>query len=229
MLEFSSKITRNEKLADNTVGVWFERPVGFDFQPGQFINVALTQDETSISHCMTIASAPHEPELLVAARLTGSMYKNIFEKLKIGDMINFSEPFGSFILQESDRSAFFIAGGIGITPFRSILKKAENQKTNRQFYLFYFNKTKSGATFFDELNTLQLPNYKFIPVTTEDIDWPGERGYLTENLLEKYLPKLFADYYVVGPPRMVKESVALLNKLSIPNEQIKSEEFIGYN
>ena len=144
-------------------------------------------------------------------------------------MINFSAPFGSFILQESDRSAVFIAGGIGITPFRSILKNAEQQKSTQTFFLFYFNKTKSGATFFDELNTLQLPNYKFIPVTTEDIDWPGERGYLTESLLKKHLPELSSDYYVVGPPRMVKESVALLNKLSIPNEQIKSEEFIGYN
>ena len=144
-------------------------------------------------------------------------------------MINFSAPFGSFILQESDRSAVFIAGGIGITPFLSMLKEAEKNKSPRQFYLFYFNKKKSGTTFFGELNALQLPNCKFIPIMTEDITWPGERGYLTENLLEKYLPKLFADYYVVGPPRMVKESVALLNKLSIPNEQIKSEEFIGYN
>jgi ferredoxin-NADP reductase len=228
MLDFSSKITRSEKLADNTVGVWFDKPAGFAFLPGQFVNIELAQGEVSISHCMTLASAPHEQELLVAARLTGSVYKNMFEKLKAGDMINFSKPFGSFVLQTSELPAVFIAGGIGITPFLSILKEAEKNESTRQFYLFYFNKEKSGATFFDELNTLKLPNYKFFPIMTEDAAWPGECGYLTESLLKKHLPELTADYYVVGPPRMVKESVALLKKLSIPSEQIKSEEFTGY-
>ncbi|MEK7159193.1 MAG: FAD-dependent oxidoreductase [Patescibacteria group bacterium] len=229
MTNHSSKVTRNEKLADKTVGVWFEKPIGFDFKPGQFVNITLAQDDVKITHCMTIASTPHEPELLVAARLTGSAYKNILEKLKPGDTIDFSKPLGSFTLQKSKLPAVFIAGGIGITPFLSILKDAEENKSARQFVLFYFNKEKSGATFLTELSALQLPNYNFIPVMTDDVAWPGEHGYLTETLLKKHLNIKQDDYYVVGPPRMVKESVELLKKLSVPNEQIKSEEFIGYN
>lgn len=229
MTEYLSKITRLNKLADLTSAVWFEKPTGFDFQPGQFINMKLKQDEIEINHCMTIASAPHEPELMIAARLTGSNYKNIFEKLKPDDLINFSEPLGNFVLAESTEPTVFIAGGIGVTPFRSMLKNAELQESTRRFFLFYFNKRKSGVAFFNELNSLQLENYKFIPVMTEDLDWPGETGYLTETLLKKYLDLEKAHYYVVGPPRMVNESVNLLKNLSVPSERIKSEEFTGYN
>ena len=145
-------------------------------------------------------------------------------------------PFGDLRLHnDSSRAAVILCGGIGITPFRSILLDAANKKLPHHIFLFYSNRRPEDAPFLEELQSLERknPNFKLIACMTKmeksQCSWPGERGLISSALMGKYLKGLISPvYYITGPPAMVKGMHGMLTDMGVDDDNIRIEEFAGY-
>ena len=135
-------------------------------------------------HGFSINSAPDDPELIFATRLRDTAFKRVLSGMPLGTTVKVEGPFGDLRLHHADRPAVVLTGGIGITPFRSIL--VETIRGGRLPYrvtVFYANRRPRDAAFLDELGALarQDANLRFVPTMSglEDADaWRGERGHI---------------------------------------------------
>lgn len=134
--------------------------------------------------------------------------------------------------KDTSRPLVMLAGGIGITPFISMIKQATEQKSAQKIYFFFSNKTKADAPFFAEIEALkqQNPNFEFIPTMTEtDPTWTGETGYITKEMISKYVTSFENTvFYFAGPPSFADAMQKLLDDAGIDPLFIKSEGFDGY-
>ncbi|MCL4513301.1 MAG: FAD-dependent oxidoreductase [Candidatus Eremiobacteraeota bacterium] len=142
---YQIKLIDRKELASETFGCYFEKPEGFHFNPGQTLRLTLLNlpetDTEGNTRLFSIASAPIEKTLLIASRTGKTAFKHHLSSLPIGSQVNIRGPFGDFLLhKDTSRPAVFLAGGIGITPFRSILVQAKEEKLTHDFFLFYFNR-----------------------------------------------------------------------------------------
>ncbi len=142
-----------------TVAFSFEKPAGFQFKAGQFANFTLVNppesDGEGNTRTFSIASAPAETGLMVATRMRDTAFKRVWKTMPQGTELQLAGPFGSLTLhQDAARPAVFLAGGIGITPFRSILVQAQRDSRGRRLFLFYSNRRPEDAAFLEELRAL---------------------------------------------------------------------------
>jgi ferredoxin-NADP reductase len=156
--------------------------------------------------------------------------------MPLGTRVNIEGPFGKLTLPEHEtRPVVFLAGGIGITPFRSILVHAVTQNPLHPLVLFYSNRRPEDAPFLQELQDLQrkIPDFTFVGTMTQleksNRPWKGERGYLDHVMLARHLHEIESPfYYIVGPPAMVKGFRTTLETAGVPRADIRTEEFAGY-
>lgn len=240
MAEYKVKLAKKEEIAEGTFVFYFEKPPGFEFIAGQYMNVKLIDppetDEEGNRRFFSITSAPYEPYLMIATRMRDTAFKRTLKNMPIGERIEIFGPSGNLILhQDTLQKAILLAGGIGITPFRSMILQASFEKLPHKIYLFYSNRRPEDSAFLAELEKIQKenPNYKFIGTMTEmeksSQKWIGETGYITRQLLIKYSGGLDeAIFYTAGPPQMVAAMVKMLEDVGISLDNIKSEDFTGY-
>jgi ferredoxin-NADP reductase len=234
------KLNSREEVAERTTAFRFAKPVGFVFTPGQFVDITLpnppqTDDEGNV-RTFSIASAPEEDFLMMATRLRDTAFKRVLRSLLPGAEVKMEGPFGDLKLHnDKSRAAVVLAGGIGVTPFRSILLHAAKQKLPHRILFFYANRRPEDAAFLDELQELekQNPNYRLIACMSQmeksHRAWPGEKGVIDAQMLAKYLTGVAAPiYYITGPPAMVKAMHATLNDMGVDDDNIRTEEFAGY-
>ena len=132
--------------------------------------------------------------------------------MPFGTAVKIEGPSGDLILQnDSTRAAVFLAGGIGITPFRSIVHWAAKDKLPHRIVLFYSNRRPEDAPFLADLQSLARdnPKFKLIASMTEmeksHLSWKGETGLINQEMLGRYLRgEASPIYYIAGPPAMVK-------------------------
>jgi ferredoxin-NADP reductase len=184
----------------------------------------------------SIASAPDEDHLLFATRMRDTAFKRFLRSAPIDTAINMEGPMGSFTLHNNaSKPAVFLAGGIGITPFSSIIRNAAKAKLPHRLYLFYSNRRPEDAAFMDVLSQLeqQNPNFKFIPSMSEmnksAQKWNGATGFINKEMLVRHLPSLQGPiYYIAGPPAMVAAMRQMLAGAGVDEDDIRTEEFAGY-
>ena len=127
------KLKSRREIAEGTMAFHFEKPPGFAFKAGQALAWTLldppeTDDESRMRN-FSIASAPGEPDLMIATRMRDTAFKRVLKTMPLGTEVRIVGPFGSLTLrQNAARPAVFLAGGIGMTPFRSMLRQAAEQK-----------------------------------------------------------------------------------------------------
>src|SRR5262249_35731752 len=152
-----------------TMAFHFEKPPGFAFKAGQalawtLINPPETDDKGSMRN-FSIASAPVEPDLMIATRMRDTAFKRVLKTMPLGTEVPLVAPFAPLTLKQNAlRPAVFLARGIGLTPFRSIIWQATEQKLLHHLSLFYSNRRPEDAAFLEKLEDLEQenPNYKFI-------------------------------------------------------------------
>ncbi|MEO8326915.1 MAG: FAD-dependent oxidoreductase [Nitrospirota bacterium] len=237
---FQVRLIARREVAQRTMALYFERPTGFSFKAGQFIDLILLDppetDSEGNSRAFTIASAPSEEHLMLVTRLRDTAFKRVVTGMPFDTMVNIEGPFGNLTLPESAaRPLVFLAGGIGITPFRSILVQAATQHLPHRFVLFYLNRHPEDAPFLEELQDLQrkISNYTLVGTMTQmeksDCSWTGETGYLDHAMLTRHLQGIESPlYYIVGPPGMVKGLRKMLKIAGVHQADIRTEEFAGY-
>ena len=231
------KLIDRHEIALHTWRFDFEKPEGFQFKPGQYGGFTLIDppetDTGGITRRFSLLSAPHDKHLTIAMRIQQSAFKRVLKDLPINSEVKFAGPTGNFILHEDNNvPAVFLAGGIGITPFYSIIKHTAQHLPQQTITLFYGNQQICDAAFLDELSTLskQYANFTFVPLMADaGEDWTGERGYITDSVIRKYVSDLAAPiYYVCGSPVMVTAVQELLVEMDVDDSRIKTEDFPGY-
>ena len=241
MVPYKAILKARRCLCKGTTAFYFERPQGFEFKAGQFANVSLLNPvETDLggsTRTLSIASAPRDQDLIVAMRNRDTAFKRNINALPIGSPVLFQGPFGNFTLHENTaRPAVFLAGGIGITPFHSMVREATLTHSQHRISLFYANRTPEEAAFLKELRDLEQfnPGYKLITTITHSYlertpDWRHECGHFTTRMLKKWLPDLRTPlFYLAGPSGGVTSMRLTLNAAGVSDDEIRTEEFAGY-
>ena len=236
----TSRLLSRQEVADGTMAFRFDKPIGWVFKAGQFLDMTLLDpaetDAEGNTRSFSIASGPDEDTLMIATRMRDTAFKRVLKTMPIGTAVKIEGPSGDLILGgDATRTIVFLAGGIGITPFRSMLVQAADQQLPHRLFLFYSNRRPEDAPFLDELQTLQQanPRYTLIPSMTEMATshrpWTGETGLIDQAMLSRHLSGAVGPlYYIAGPPGMVKGLHAMLTKQSVKGADIRAEEFSGY-
>jgi len=238
MNTFDTQLTSREVVAEGTSAFHFRKPDGFVFKPGQAIDLVLElpgQEGEAARHAFSLVSAPFEDELVIATRMRDSVYKRALGALPAGAMVRMEGPFGSLTLHnDRTRPAVFLAGGIGITPFMSMLRQAARDGHARELILVYSNRRPEDAAFLDELQAIAKQNKGVrVIATMTDIarskrPWDGRVGAIDEALIASVNTDVTPVYYLVGPPGLVEALRDTLNRMGISDDDIRSEEFYGY-
>jgi ferredoxin-NADP reductase len=242
--EYTSELLSKRQIAEGTMAFSFRKPAGFDFRAGQAIDLTLIDppetDGEGNTRAFSIASAPAESELTVATRIRDSAFKRVLKGAGAGLAVKFDGPTGSLTLHKNaSKPAVFLAGGIGITPFRSMAVQAAKEKLPHEIYLFYSNRTPEAAAFLDELQRLEAENPHFHLVAnmsgmdesrpTSHKSWGGETGQLDADKLRRHITSLNGPiYYIAGPPAMVAAMRDMALHAGVDEDDIRSEDFPGY-
>jgi ferredoxin-NADP reductase len=218
----------------------FARPAGFAHAAGQNVLVTLLDppqtDSQGDGRTFTLASAPHEPELMVATRMRDSAFKRVLKSAAIGTPVRIEGPDGVMVLHEdAARPAVFLARGIGVTPFVSMARHTAKEKLPHRILLLYSNRRPEDAAFLEELERLEQANrnYRLIATMTEAAKsarpWSGETAMIGRELLERSLRDVKAPvYYFAGPPGMTMAMQSMLAAMGVSENDMRCEEFYGY-
>ncbi|HCM67435.1 MAG TPA: oxidoreductase [Candidatus Kerfeldbacteria bacterium] len=241
MPEIPLILKEKREIAHNTMEFVFEKPAGFDYKPGQFMTLIYEnqphQDKKGNRRAMSFASSPTENVLSFGMRMSMSAYKRSLMDAEMGVKLSGIGPAGRFLLPDDPSvELVFLAGGIGITPFRSMVKYLTDKKTPTKMTLIYSNNCLRDTSYLSEFTEWekQNPKFKFVPTMTDpdqvEKEWIGRCGLITEELLREAIDNVVKPtYMIVGPPGMVEVMIRLLESLEVPETQIKIEKFTGYD
>ncbi len=237
---YTIKFLQKKELAKETFVFYFSRPEGFKFTTGQYNRWTLpitATDGRGSSRFFTISSSPLDSNYLsLTTKIIQSDFKRALLELKENDEIKIFGPMGNFIFDETNtKPQIFIAGGIGITPFHSILQYVAAKNFIMPLTLFVSFSTPEEIVYFDELKQIEKQHntIKIIYTVTKpensQILWNGETGRISQELIQKYVPNFInCDFLIVGPPQMEEATKKLLIAMNIAEGNIMTEQFTGY-
>lgn len=198
------------------------------WKAGQYLHYVLHHeptDDRGSDRWFTVASAPFEKEVMITTRVAaekGSSFKTALQELRTGESIEISEVEGDFVVDDPAREHVFIAGGIGITPFYSILKEADHAGVKLNVTLLYANRG-TDIPFNEELQVMQKNNSN---LTIHHIISPAR---IDEETIKKLVPDIGKPvFYVSGPEPMVKALAGTLQTMGVAPGHIKLDDFPGY-
>ncbi len=211
-----------------------------DFKPGQYLEWTLghkSPDSRGNRRYFTIASSPTESDLKLGVKFydNPSSFKKSMVEMQEGDGIIASQLSGNFTMPEDmGKKLVFIAGGIGVTPFRSMVKYLHDRKEKRDIVLLYSNRTPADIAYRDlfaeaegsiGLRTIHVVND--LAGKTEEKDLKS--GFITADMIMKEIPD-YKDrmYYISGPHGMVSAFEGSLRTLGVPKHMIKIDFFPGF-
>jgi ferredoxin-NADP reductase len=240
MRGYQSTLLGRTEVAEGTMAFQFEKPHDFVFKAGQYIDLTLSAAQrgssNGLTHTLSIASSPFDEDLLVTTRIRNTAFKQALSILPISSGVTIDGPMGSFSLHNNTaRPAVFLAGGIGIAPFLSILSYATGERLRHPIVLFYANRYLEDAAFMNPLWKLEQanPRFRFIPTLTRTDKnyrgWKGETGHISSEMLVTQVGSVRGPiYYIAGPPTMVAATRRMLSEAGVDEDDIRTEEFAGY-
>ena len=230
MEKWKTKFKSKKNIANGTLEFVFERPSGFEYLPGQHVILNLDklpfEDKRGGRRPLTLSSAPFENELSIATRISDSGFKQSLLKYEKGNPLEIWGPRGDFFSGHKNRPLCFLAGGIGIAPFNSIIKELSNQSSDHQIFLFYSNRTVQDAAYHEEYNLLAQQSSRFVyrPIFTQKDGHMLDKDYFVQEIKEPDS----VEYFLCGPPGFVAGMKEQLEILKINVDQIHEETFFGY-
>jgi ferredoxin-NADP reductase len=234
-----AKIKEKREVAKGTLMVVFDL-LGeeVEFAAGQYFWVTLLDppydDERGPRRHITVVTTPNERGVLgLATRVRDSAFKRSLAELPVGALVDVEQPKGDFLLPDDTEPAYaFIAGGIGITVFRSMLRYIAEEKLPHRVTLVYSNRDQESTAFFDELLELEgeLPDLHVVFTMTDDPGWDGETRRIDAAMLRDHLGQDLGafTYLIAGPPKMVEAVEEILSGEGVPESQVRPERFSGY-
>jgi ferredoxin-NADP reductase len=212
----------------STISFFFKPSSPTSWTPGQFLIYTLEHKNPDVRGKMrffTISSAPFENHIAITTKIddkSPSSFKKALNQMKLGEKIQAKGPDGNFILEDVFAEYVFIAGGIGITPFRPIILDLANDKSPINVTLLYANKD-SDILFKNEFEEIAKSNPNF------KINYFISPKHIGKDSIKKFVPDLKKPlYYISGPNNLVEDLLNLLKNLGIEEKKIKLDYFHGY-
>jgi ferredoxin-NADP reductase len=234
-----AQIREKQEVAKGTLLVTFDL-LGeeVDFKPGQYFFVTLPdvghQDEKGLRRHITVVTSPNEKGVLgFATRMRDSAFKRSLGELPVGAEVELEAPKGKFVLPEDPSPPLvFVAGGIGITVFRSMLRYIREEQLPYRVTLIYSNRDAESTAFLDELRELEqaLPDFRLILTMTQDPGWEGETRKVDAQFFRDYLGADLDSFtfLVAGPPAMAEGVQKALDEAGVKEENVIAERYSGY-
>ena len=258
---FSLTLTEKQKVEGTDIMTFKFTKDGYtEYKAGQFAFFPLdnvNNDSRGPVRHFSLTSSPTEDALIISTRIRDTPYKQRLSTIQEGEQVKVSKPQGNFVLHDDySKPAIFLSGGIGVTPFRSMIKYATDKQLPIKITMFDSNRNRQNILYKDEFDKwgTQNQNLKIVYTITEEEkdteqeqhrmaevsgnatetkgNWNGERGRIDRTMIERHLSKeeiSNAIFYICGPPGMIKALEDLLQKqFQIQEGRIKVEEFTGY-
>ncbi len=238
--KLSLRLKHRREIGSGILAFSFDYPEGFNHRLGQYMEWTLPlaePDSRGNRRYFSIASSPTEPELLIAAHFypKSSRYKQAMAEMESGDPIVAAELSGDFVLpRDPSVPLVFVAGGIGITPFRSMIKYLVDTGEKRDIVLLYSNSTKEEIVFRDVFEEAKAKmGLKTVYTLTDRkrvrADWEGRTGYIDEEMICEEIPDIEKRMcYISGSPAMVETVKKVLRSSGVRRSNIRSDYFPGY-
>lgn len=239
---FFLSFLKKEKLTSDCYSFYFKRTFEAPgFTPGQYFEIKLDikdPDERGDTRVFTISSSPTEKEYYtITTRIIQSSFKLRLNKLRSGEMMQFDGPWDDLNFNEKDTYPHvFLAGGIGVTPYHSIVKYVTDRNLKTQMTLFVSWKNREEMVFDDFFRDAnkRLKSFTYVPTITEEEglkpgEWEDEVGRIDEKMIKKYISDIAkSKYFFAGPPAMVKALKETVQGMGVKKDKIIAEEFEGY-
>ena len=206
------------------------------FLPGQYaaINFFTNKRPTAV-RCFSLASDPNTPDIVQFGIRVGGRYTTRLSKITPGEIIELRGPYGGFVLDRTThKSVVFLAGGIGITPFLSMIRHATSVKDSTAIKLLFSVRTQDDISFQAELEELAAnnPNFELCYVVSDGATdklttSPIYTGFLTKEMLTPPKDKSMAEttFFLCGPPPYMNAAIKNLKELGVPSRRIITEAF----
>jgi len=232
MKEYTAVVTEVISRTPTCKSVRVEPPSGLQYQPGQWAKVTPLPQDNEESKPLSFSSSPTEPYIEFTKRISQSDFSAVFDRLVPGDTVSFHGPAGNLICTGTEKRIVFIAGGIGITPVRSILRYLRDRETPGEHCLLYANSSIHEIAFREEFERMrdEDPSFKMIDILEIPPEgWEGHQGFLTRDIIRDCVPDIAEQtIFLCGPPRMVEIMEGYLDELKVPADQIRKESLVGY-
>lgn len=240
MQEYSLELKDKKEIAKGTKTFIFVKPQSFEYKPGDFMYWTLPQlnypDQRGNMRHFSFSSSPTEINLAFTCRIREeSGYKKTLDEMAIGDIILARGPSGILNMEDGvTNPQVFLAGGIGITPFRSRIKYVTDNNLNTEILLLYSNSHTEEISFKEEFDKLaaEHSNFKVEYVVSDPVgsklSWTGRVGRISADFIQKLTDLKISTFWVCGPPPMVSAMEEILSDLQVLKERIKTEKFTGY-
>ena len=208
-----------------------------EFRPGHYFWVELPDrghsDDKGLRRHISVVTSPTERGVLgLATRMRDSAFKRTLAELEVGDEVDVEHPKGNFVLPaDTSREYVFLAGGIGITVFRSMLRYIADTGEPYRITLVYSNRDRESTAFLDEVGELEarIPGLRVVLTMTQDEGWDGEARHIDAEMLRDHLGSLDRYVFLVaGPPDMAKGVEQMLKDAGIDEERVLADSFSGY-
>jgi ferredoxin-NADP reductase len=232
-MKFETAVNEVIPRTGDTSSFRFPRPNGFDYKPGQYIMVTIKSIDKELTHPFSLSSSPTDRDFIeFTKKFTTSEYSSRLKAMKPGDWTRVDGPYGKFTCECEYEKILFLAGGIGITPFMSIIKYCSDNHLPTSIMLFYGCRNETEIAFKRELEEMQLknPNLKVIFVLAEpNPNWTGKVGFVTADMINQEVPDFKNRiFYICGPPGMVAAMQKLVVALGLPETQLRLESLVGH-
>jgi len=225
----SLKLLKIEPITENIKAFWFEPLKRFQFVPGQFLEWSLPHDHPDSRgsrRWFTISASPTENRIMLTTKFAkkSSSFKSALQKLRTGDELTATGPEGSFVLpKNAAQKLIFLAGGIGITPFRSMIKYLFDSHQSRDVVLLYSVKNQGEIAFRDLFEEAKKTGLKAVYQITDST------GYINPEIIKKEVPDWYERmFYVSGPEPMVEAFEKMLYAMGVAKQDVKRDYFPGY-
>jgi glycine betaine catabolism B len=223
-MDFEVRILGIDDLGAGIRRFRLERPSGFSYRAGQYFALNLGP---GLIHAFSFSGAPAEDDISFTTRMSESDFKKSLASLRPGDIVRVRGPMGEFTLREG--KALFLAGGIGVTPFSSMLRQSAAVRSGLDAVLIWGVNSMEDAFFRKDFEALPAGlRVDYVPAHPPQ-GWEKESGFIGAGTIRSLVPD-FAErmVYVCGPPKMVEAMGKVLSELNVPAGRMVTEQFGGY-
>lgn len=228
MEKFESGVLEIIELSHNVKQIKIFFPTNFTFIPGQYISFILEIDGKKLRRPYSIASSPNEKgyvDLCIKISKNSDTGKLINE-LQVDDNIQVLGPLGEFTIKNKDKDLVFISSGVGIAPFRSMIKDLLENNFEHKIILLTGYKSEEDILYDNEFSELQEQheNFKYKTILSQPNNAGKKQGYV-QNLIKDFTPLQEADYYLCGLCDMITDVKDLLVKKGVSADDIHFEKY----
>jgi ferredoxin-NADP reductase len=226
--QFTTEVLATELCGHDVLMLRFARPAGYDFRAGQWFRLTLQTEQGTQTETFSHAAAPSDRAIEMATRLSGSAFKEALSAVSVGDPVTISASGGRLSLDDATVRAGFLAGGVGITPIRGILRdRAARGLPFDDAVLFFGNRDIACVPWGGDLEALARIGLRLVHVPeTAPQGWTGESGFIDAAMIARHAHEpALRPWMVAGPPVMVSVMESVLDELHVPQVNRIIERF----